>query len=241
MAQEIRKYSDIFIDFDDTLYDTRNNAIIALKELYDAMHFDEQGIEEEKFYDIYWQTNMYLWGKYSKGEITRDELIVERFRKPLHEASCKGINPTVEYCLEVSDKFLDLCSVKSGLIDGARELVDYLRSQGYRLHLCSNGFHEVQYKKLASCGLKECFDTIVLSEDAGANKPSPAFFDYALKVTGASRNTTLMIGDNYNSDIEGALDSNIDAMLYQRWDPTFEPPRPVNYIVNTLKEITDIL
>lgn len=241
------KYKDLFIDFDDTLYDTRGNAIIALKELYDDMHFLEEGVLEDLFYKIYWDTNISLWSRYSKGEIERDYLIVERFRKPLSEARTPEAKaaapswPDKDYCLRVSDKFLDFCSVKPGVVDGAHELMDYLRNQGYRLHICSNGFHEVQYKKLRACGLIDYFDTIILSEDAGVNKPSTRFFDYAIAQTGASRDTTLMIGDNYNSDIIGALDSNIDAMLFRRWDTTFLPPRPVKYIVDTLKDICNIL
>lgn len=233
------KYKDLFIDFDDTLYDTRNNAIIALRELYDELHLGDYFDTPEQFYEPYWQANMDLWAQYAKGDITREYLIIERFRRPL---SCgRGANTSDEYCLSVSDRFLELCSCKPGVINGAHQLMQYLRQRGYRLHLCSNGFHEVQYKKLNACGLAPFFDNVILSEDAQANKPSRQFFDYALRVTGASPDTTLMIGDNYTTDIEGAMTAGIDTMLFQRWDPTFQPPRPVNYIVDTLPDIMKIL
>lgn len=231
-------YKDLFIDFDDTLYDTRGNAIISLAELFEWAGLDRWFDDANEFYDAYWKANVELWTQYAKGEIERDYLIVERFRRPL---SLRMPNPTKEYCLEISDKFLELCSCKPGLIDGARELVEYLKAQGYRLHICSNGFHEVQYKKLTACGLIDFFDTIVLSEDAGANKPSAQFYDYALKVSGAKRETTLMIGDNYEGDVLGAIASGIDAMLFRRWDKTFQPAPTVRYTVDTLPEITTIL
>ncbi len=239
----MKLYKDLFIDFDDTLYDTRGNAIIALSELYEEMGFGELLESEEKFYEAYWQTNLALWGQYSRNEITRDYLIVERFRRPLSECAIQKKEnwPTADYCLQVSDVFLSLCSSKPGLLDGARELMDDLRRKGYRMHLCSNGFHEVQYKKLRACGLMDYFDSVILSEDAGANKPSATFFEYALRTTGAKRESTLMIGDNYQSDIVGALDAGIDAMLYLRWDPDFVPPRKVNYVVPTLRDISAIL
>lgn len=232
------KYKDLFIDFDDTLYDTRGNAIIALGELFEWAELGRWFGDAQEFYDAYWDANITLWGQYSKGEIERDYLIVERFRRPL---AVRMPNPTRDYCLMVSDKFLELCSCKSGVVDGAHDLMRHLKQQGYRLHICSNGFHEVQYKKLTACGLKDYFDTIILSEDAGANKPSPLFFDYALRQTCAQRETTLMIGDNYNTDILGAKAAGIDTMLFNRWDASFLPPEPVNYVVNTLKEIITIL
>lgn len=236
-----KRYTDIFIDFDDTVYDTRNNAIIALKELYDEQNLSERLRDEQLFYDIYWQTNLHLWGLYNQGEIERDYLIVERFRRPLVEAAKDdGAWATREYCLKVSDRFLDLCSNKSGLIEGAQELMDFFRQNGYRVHICSNGFHEIQYKKLRACGLPDYFDSVILSEDAGANKPSPIFFDYALKTTGASKETTLMIGDNYKADVLGAMNSGIDAILYNRWSETSWETVPL-YIANKLIEIKDFL
>lgn len=234
----MKTYKDLFIDFDDTLYDTRGNAIISLAELFEWAGLDRWFDDANEFYDAYWKANVKLWTQYAKGEIERDYLIVERFRRPL---SLRMPNPTKEYCLEISDKFLELCSCKPGLIDGARELVEYLKAKGYRLHICSNGFHEVQYKKLTACGLIDFFDTIVLSEDAGANKPSAQFYDYALKVSGAKRETTLMIGDNYEGDVLGAIASGIDAMLFRRWDKSFQPAPTVRYTVDTLPEITTIL
>ena len=234
------KYKDIFIDFDDTLYDTHGNAVIALSETFECFHLDRYFEDPQVFYDAYWTANIDLWTQYAKGEITRDYLIVERFRRPLSVG--EGIEVTKELCLEMSDKFLDFCASKPGVIDGAHELMDFLKRKGYRMHMCSNGFHEVQYKKLDACGLRDYFDTIILSEDAGVNKPAKAYFDYALKVSGANRETTLMIGDNLQSDILGALNAGLDAMLFNRWQvPPEDIPQEPTFIVETLSAIKTIL
>ena len=234
------KYKDIFIDFDDTLYDTHGNAVIALSETFECFHLDRYFEDPQVFYDAYWTANIDLWTQYAKGEITRDYLIVERFRRPLSVG--EGIEVTKELCLEMSDKFLDFCASKPGVIDGAHELMDFLKQKGYRMHMCSNGFHEVQYKKLDACGLRDYFDTIILSEDAGVNKPAKAYFDYALKVSGANRKTTLMIGDNLQSDILGALNAGLDAMLFNRWQvPPEDIPQEPTFIVETLSAIKTIL
>ena len=234
---EIMEYKDLFIDFDDTLYDTHGNAVIALSETFELFHLERFFNDPQVFYDAYWWANIDLWSRYSKGEITRDFLIVERFRRPLSAGD--GLPVTEELCLEMSDRFLDFCSTKPGVVEGAHELMDYLKGRDYRMHMTSNGFHEVQYKKLAACGLRDYFDTIILSEDAGVNKPSPAFFDYAMKMSGAERKTTLMIGDNLQTDIVGANIVGIDTILFNRWD--VEPSPIPTHTVKTLREIMEIL
>lgn len=231
------KYTDLFIDFDDTLYDTHGNAVIALRETFEAFQLGRWFPDPQVFYDAYWEANIDLWSRYSRGEITRDYLIVERFRRPL--SAGQGLEVTESFCLEMSDRFLDFCSNKPGLVDGARHLMDYLRGKGYRLHMCSNGFHEVQYKKLAACGLRDYFDTIILSEDAGVNKPSPLYFDYALRASGASRATTVMIGDNLQTDIIGARDAGFDTIFFNRWN--VDPSGIPDHTVMSLREIEELL
>lgn len=232
------QYTDLFLDFDDTLYDTHGNAVIALRELFDAIHLERWFSDPQVFYDAYWRANIDLWTRYSRGEITRDYLIVERFRRPLSVG--QGLTPTTDLCLKASDLFLDFCSSKPGLVDGARELMDYLRRQGYRMHMCSNGFHEVQYKKLQACGLKDYFDTVILSEDAGYNKPARQFFEYALRQSDAHQDTTLMIGDNFNTDIIGAKRAGLATAYFNRY-PDYPATEPVDYEVTTLRQLMDIL
>lgn len=242
----MKQYTDIFLDFDDTLYDTRGNAVIALAETFEDFQLGRYFDDPQLFYDDYWKTNIELWGLYAKGEISRDHLIIERFRHPLcvsdelrmeHEKSASDFK---DYCLKISDVFLDHCASKPGVIEGAHELMDYLRSKGYKLHMCSNGFHEVQYKKLKACGLNNHFDTIILSEDAGVNKPSPLFFEYALKQSGAKKTSTIMIGDNFQTDILGAKNSGLDTIFFNHW-PEYPATEPVTYEVKALKDIMDIL
>lgn len=241
-------YTDLFIDFDDTLYDTRGNAVIALRELYEECHLDRYFTSLEQFTVPYWQANVELWDLYGRGAIERDYLIVERFRRPLSagyvtlpDGTKEPFSPSRDYCLELSDRFLDLCACKSGVVEGAHELMHYLRQKGYRMHMCSNGFHEVQYRKLRSSALLDYFDTVILSEDAGANKPAQQFFDYAFAKTGAQPQTTLMIGDNFKADILGAKAAGLDVVFFNRQPESFVATEPVTHEVHSLREIIDIL
>lgn len=235
-----KRYKDLFLDFDDTLYDTHGNADIALGELYEEFGLNRYFDTFNDFLVPYWQTNVELWKQYAAGEIDRKVLIVERFRRPLGHG--RGLeNVSEEYCLKISDHFLELCAVKPGVIEGAHEVMDHLRSQGYGLHMCSNGFHEVQYRKLKACGMTDYFNTIVLSEDAGVNKPSPDYFKYAFRMTGADPQSTLMIGDNFQTDIIGAKGVGLDVMWFNPTPGQNKATEAVNYEIHNLREILQLL
>ncbi len=230
------RYKNIFLDFDDTIYDTRGNADIALNELYQHFSLSEYFESYDIFQTRYWSANSELWAKYSHGEIKKDELIVERFLRPLRSV---GID-SAEFALKLSDWFLECTSSKSKLIDGALPLLDYLKGK-YRLHILSNGFTEVQYKKLKNSGVLEYFDSIVLSEDAGANKPSSLFFDYAMEKSGARLDDCIMIGDNIDTDIMGAKNYSIPQIYFNPKSLPYEKEMEPTFMVGSLLEIQKIL
>lgn len=229
------KYKNLFIDLDDTLWDIHRNGKECLEEIYSDYGYNKFYPTFDDYYNVYMPSNHHLWNLYRLGEIRKEELIVERFLVPVREF---GINDA-EYAKSLSDDFLERTTRKTRLIDGSIELLDYLRPK-YRMHILSNGFREVQFKKIENSGLQPYFDKIILSEDAGMNKPHPDIFTYALKSTNSRRNETLMIGDSWEADIAGAQKSRIAQIWF---NPTnissdgFEP----TYTVKTLAEIKEIL
>lgn len=117
----------------------------------------------------------------------------------------------------------------------------YLKEKGYRLHICSNGFHEVQYRKLRASEMEQYFDKVILSEDAGENKPGRGFFDYAFAQTGASPASTLMVGDNYQTDILGALNYGLKAVWFNRWNAAQTPDERILLTTKSLLQLKEIL
>lgn len=228
-------YKNLFIDLDDTLWDIHLNGKECLEEIYSDYGYHKYYPTFDDYYSVYMPSNHHLWGLYRQGKIRKDELIVERFLVPVREF---GIDDA-EYAKALSDDFLERTTRKTKLIDGTMELLEYLKPK-YRMHILSNGFREVQFKKIENSGLKPYFDKIILSEDAGINKPHPDIFTYALKNTNSRRNQTMMIGDSWEADIVGARNSRISQIWFnpaglpaEEFEPTFT--------VRTLQEIKDIL
>lgn len=233
-------YKAVFLDFDDTLYDTHGNAQIALEIIFSEFGLARYFKSAEDFTRPYWKVNVELWAQYARQEITRDYLIVERFRRPLSLG--EGLVPDEQYCLEISDRFLELCTEQPGTVEGAHELLNYLSNRGYRLFIASNGFTEVQSKKIARAGMAGRFEQVFLSEAIGVNKPSPLFFEKALSLAGLQSDEVIMIGDNYHTDITGAMGAGI-AQIY--FNPECkhleEGEKAPDHMVRSLHEIHSIL
>ena len=233
----ILRYKSLFFDLDNTLWDTIHDNKKCLEGLFVDHHFDQHYASFEAFYAIYQPYNELLWERYQRHEINRRTLMRERMLRMLRPMGIDDPN----YALHLNDELIERSTHHTTLLPGALILLNHLYPF-YRLFILSNGFCEVQRLKMERAGLLPYFDRLILSEEVGARKPRPVFFDYALTHTNTRRNEVLMIGDSYLTDIAGALRSNIDALWL---NPTSQPPpagEPLpTYTVRSLDEIREML
>ncbi len=234
----------VFIDLDDTLWDFRSNSHRALEIVFRQLAVVRFYSSADEFYRVYSEKNTELWSLYHHGRITREQLVVERFRYPLQRV---GVYDP-QLVSDLNQAYLSTLAEQVGLNFFAIELLQYL-SQHYSLTMVSNGFHEVQYRKITNSGLSPFFDNVVLSDEVGALKPDPTIFRHALQLYDALPSQAIMIGDNFEADILGAARAGIAQIYYNPLNkslpdglnPTWlQVPAPT-YEVASLRDILDIL
>ena len=229
------RYKNLFIDLDDTLYDFSAASREAFKETYDLLHYERYFDSFDHYMSIYAPYNLELWRIYGEGKITKDELNRRRFSHPLESVGISDAGLAARFCKEA----LSRIPSKGNLVPGAIELLEYLRPK-YRMFILSNGFVELQSRKMAAAGVDKYFDDVILSEEIGINKPRPELFEYALKKTGSLLEESIMIGDMFDTDIKGAANIGMENIFFNpkgEQGHTFAP----TYKVTSLLQIKEIL
>jgi YjjG family noncanonical pyrimidine nucleotidase len=197
----------IFFDLDHTLWDFDRNSEKAFDFILTQYI---PSIKVKDFVAIYAPINQACWKLYQNNLITHDEL---RYRRLKDTFSKLAIEISDELIEVISEEYIERLPNSSHLFEGCVETLEYLH-KNYKLHIITNGFAEVQFKKLNNSGIHHFFDTITNSETAGVKKPHFGIFEHALKVAKASKEESVMIGDCLDADIEGATSFGIKAIFF---------------------------
>ncbi len=203
-----RHYSYFLFDLDRTLWDFDTNAknnITGLLEIYSLPVEDK-----DQFFEDYESINRRLWADYEKGLLPKELLKTERFYRTLLKYGIDDLNLSEKFGRE----YLERMPFQKVLMPHAIEVLEILKKRGAKMALISNGFKEVQYKKLTNSGLSHFFDAVLISEEQGVNKPSPVIFKRALNALKGVKRETIMVGDDFMNDIEGAMIFGIDQFFY---------------------------
>lgn len=204
-----KKYTHLFFDLDNTLWDFKTNSRHAMNTTFEAFCLHDKNVAFDKFFAVYSENNNKLWEAYRKKEVVKKELIRQRFQLTFDVLNITGIDAQ-----EMNDFYLTEMPRQVHLVDGTLKVLDYLKNNGYRLFIITNGFRMVQHKKLQSSGLASYFEKIFISEEVKCPKPGKEIFQYAIKSSNARKNSSLMIGDDLDVDVKGALNFGIDAVHF---------------------------
>lgn len=204
------KYKHVFFDLDRTLWDMDRNASETLAEMYDKYGLKERGVPSvEIFVEHYNTYNDLLWDRYRRKIIDKATLRALRFKQTLAHF---GVHDA-KLALNVENEFIQEAPRKTNLIPGAMELLNQIKDE-YKLHIITNGFPEVQSYKMEHSGLTPFFDVVITSEECGHPKPDKKIFAHALKLAKASREESIMIGDDLAVDIVGAREAGWAQIFY---------------------------
>ncbi|MBT8236320.1 MAG: YjjG family noncanonical pyrimidine nucleotidase [Bacteroidia bacterium] len=199
--------TDIFFDLDHTLWDFEKNSKLTFEKIF-ADH--EVAVNLQDFLHIYVPLNLAYWKMYRENRISKPDLRYQRLRRTF-DALDFGIEDHLINTL--SKEYIAYLSSYNHLISNSVEVLEYLYP-GYNLHIITNGFQEIQHKKLQNARIEHYFDIIVNSEMAGVKKPNPRIFMLALETAKVRPEKALMIGDNLEADILGAQAVGIRALHY---------------------------
>lgn len=203
----MKNITDIFFDLDHTLWDFDKNSILAFDKIFAEYH---PTIDTNEFVEIYAPINQACWKLYQVDKITHEELRYTRLRQ-----SFDALNYTIsdDEINHIAHYYIEYMPDNNQLFDGAIEVLEYLQPK-YNLHIITNGFAEVQGKKITKSGLGNYFKTITNSEMAGVKKPHATIFEYALSLANAKKENAIMIGDCIDADVRGAIDFGMKAILF---------------------------
>ena len=229
------KYRHIFFDLDHTLWDFDANSRQTLEDLYLSFELQTKGVHNfESFFEHYTAHNEKLWDRFRKGFIKMDDLRWKRMWLTLLEFKIGE----EKLARDMAARFLDLLPTRKLLFPYTVEILTYLTNKGYKLHLITNGFEQIQHSKLKYSGIDNFFIEVITSEGSSLVKPNKEIFDYAFQKAKALPGESIMIGDNIEADIQGAINAGIDQVYVNHLN--IEPAIKPTYTVYSLKELENI-
>lgn len=233
-SSTVKTYRFLLFDADGTLLDFDQDMDKAFRATYRACFGDQRPFSQELL-DCYEQCNTRWWAKLERGECTKPELVVARFRDFLAETGLTG-EPE-----KINQEYFKNLGQGGAVYPGALELIRDL-SKSYELYIVTNGNAVTQRTRLEHSGLMNYVKTYFVSEDAGAAKPDPRYFDYVFsRIPSFEKDRALLLGDSLTSDMLGAQNAGLDSLWYAPHGGELPEGLSVTYQARTYKEIANLL
>lgn len=219
--------TDVFFDLDHTLWDFERNSALTFQHIFASHNIT---VPLAQFLAVYIPINLAYWKLYREDKVTKEELRHNRLKKAFEKLDIEISDASI-YALSMA--YITHLSSFNHIFKGTLEILDYLTAK-YRLHIITNGFEEVQEKKMQNSGILHYFDVVVNSEMAGVKKPDPKIFHLALHKVGVEPKNSIMIGDSLEADILGAKKVGMHALHF---DSHYGPDHDVCPKIAELHEI----
>ncbi|MCH2230944.1 MAG: YjjG family noncanonical pyrimidine nucleotidase [Crocinitomicaceae bacterium] len=200
----------LFFDLDRTLWDFEKNSEAALNLLYEDLKLGDHIRSFRSFHTTYKKINADLWHQYGTGKLSKSDLRIKRFNDTLKKFDVQN----EKLAIKLGEGYIKTSPYQTNIFPQTIETLTNLKNDGYKLHIITNGFKEVQFIKLEKSKLIDFFDVIVCSEDVGKNKPAKDVFDHAMHLAKAEGRDSLMIGDDYLVDVVGAEKAGMKGILF---------------------------
>lgn len=204
---KLKNISHVFFDLDHTLWDFDKNSGLTFKKIFYLNGIDTN---LKEFLEVYEPINLNYWKLYREEKIDKASLRFRRLNDAFNELNVR-VKPNL--INKLSEDYINHLCTFNHLFDGATEILEYL-SPKYELHIITNGFKEVQQGKLNMANIDHFFNTVTNSEMVGVKKPNPRIFNHALSIARADISNSIMIGDNLEADVMGALNIGLDAICF---------------------------
>ena len=222
-----KHYPWLFFDADGTLFDYNRAEATAFHKAFDLLQFRF----EDSYLEAYQKINRQLWKALERHEITPAILRVRRFELLLEALQLSGSAD------ELNIAYVEQLGLCTDLVDGAYEVLETLYKDS-RIAIVTNGLEAVQRSRLMHSTIHPFISELIISEEVGAAKPHPAFFDAAFARTGNPRRSdVLIIGDSLTSDIQGGADYGIDTCWYNPTQEAKPEGVPITYEIRHLSEL----
>ena len=222
-----RTITDIFFDLDHTLWDFEKNSALTFKKILEE---NQVNVNSNDFLAIYMPINMAYWKLYREEKVTKTELRFQRLKKTFDSLNFDVSDKLID---TLSEEYIKHLSTFNHVFPHTYEILDYLKPK-YKLHIITNGFQEIQDKKLRKANLYDYFEQIINSEMAGVKKPNPYIFQMALNLAKTEAKNSVMIGDNLEADIMGAKAVGFHALHFNAHK---EPHHDFCKMIDSLHEI----
>ncbi len=227
-----KKITTILWDVDNTLLDFDYSMRNSLKQCFLTIGIEDCG----EMIDRYAEINDMYWKRLERGEVTKAQLLVGRFKDLLTEFHLEHID-----YLKFKEEFQANLGTIYSYLDDSLTICKALQTQ-YKQYVVTNGVAYTQQSKLGLAGFKDVMNGLFISDEIGFNKPDKHFFEYCMEhIAEKDKEKILIVGDSLTSDIKGGNNIGIKTCWYNPKQKPLEEGYQVDVEISDLHDIYEVL